>query len=90
MRQTKRALLDGGVSMPDEAREVIFPQGLPVYRMAKQDEGAVEPREPAPGPSEADASSAEGGLDKEDDELLRDAGATRSPDEKENLLDRDR
>ncbi len=32
MRQTKQALLANGISMPDEAREIIFPQGLPIYR----------------------------------------------------------
>lgn len=33
LRQTKRALTDAGVSMPDAAREVIFPQGLPLTRL---------------------------------------------------------
>ena len=30
MRISKQALLDEGISMPDEAREVIFPNGVPV------------------------------------------------------------
>lgn len=30
IRLTKRAFQDAGISMPDEAREVIFPQGVPV------------------------------------------------------------
>ena len=30
MRQTKAALADANISMPDEAREVVFPQGVPV------------------------------------------------------------
>jgi small-conductance mechanosensitive channel len=33
LRQTKRALTEAGVSMPDAAREVIFPQGVPVRQM---------------------------------------------------------
>ena len=34
MRQTKQALLEAGISMPDEAREVILPKGLPIYGSA--------------------------------------------------------
>lgn len=30
LRQSKKALTDAGISMPDEAREVIFPQGIPL------------------------------------------------------------
>lgn len=30
IRKIKQALLDAGISMPDEAREIIFPQGVPV------------------------------------------------------------
>jgi small-conductance mechanosensitive channel len=30
MRMAKQALLNAGISMPDEAREVIFPNGVPV------------------------------------------------------------
>ncbi|WP_306115558.1 mechanosensitive ion channel family protein [Roseovarius sp. MMSF_3305] len=30
LRQSKRALTDAGISMPDEAREVIFPEGIPI------------------------------------------------------------
>lgn len=33
LRQTKRALSASGVSMPDAAREVIFPQGLPLTKL---------------------------------------------------------
>lgn len=31
LRQAKKALTEGGISMPDEAREVIFPQGIPIF-----------------------------------------------------------
>ena len=92
MRQTKQALLDGGISMPDEAREVIFPQGLPIFRKASEkseEKGAVAPLPTlalTPSPSEADTSTAEGGLDNEEDDVMREAGAAKSPDEKENLL----
>jgi small-conductance mechanosensitive channel len=35
LRQVKRALTDAGVSMPDAAREVIFPQGIPLIEAGK-------------------------------------------------------
>lgn len=88
MRQSKQALLDGGVSMPDEAREVIFPNGLPIYRAEPADTKKMATvtgpaRTAAP---EADTSSAEGGLDREDDDVIREAGAHATPEEVENLL----
>ena len=32
LRQTKNALLKGGIELPDSAREVIFPKGVPVIQ----------------------------------------------------------
>lgn len=93
MRQTKAALLEGGISMPDEAREVIFPDGLPIYRMRENVphghvQNVIEPSNQAEANiSEANTSEAEGGLDREDDDVLREASESRTPDEKENLLD---
>ena len=45
IRLVKSALEEGGFSMPDEAREVIFPSGVPVQiveRQQEQDQQAVE------------------------------------------------
>ncbi len=33
LRLIKKALIDSGISMPDESREVIFPQGVPVLQL---------------------------------------------------------
>lgn len=87
MRQAKAALLDAGISMPDEAREVIFPEGLPLYRKSLEEkkESSKKPRKNAE-PPEVNSSSAEGGLDSEADELLKETGSAASPDEQENLL----
>lgn len=38
LRQAKRVLTEEGISMPDDAREVIFPQGVPIVQLA----GAAE------------------------------------------------
>ncbi|MCB1496982.1 MAG: mechanosensitive ion channel [Bauldia sp.] len=87
MRQTKQALINGGISMPDEAREVIFPQGLPLYRAEPGGKPPVAPKRRKPPPSaESDATHAEGGLASEDEDILREAGAARTADERENLL----
>jgi small conductance mechanosensitive channel len=32
MRQTKRALMEGGIELPDAAREVVFPKGVPLVQ----------------------------------------------------------
>ena len=87
MRQTKQALINGGISMPDEAREVIFPQGLPLYRAEPGGKPPVAPKRRKPPPStESDATHAEGGLASEDEDILREAGTARTADERENLL----
>ena len=67
LRQSKKALTDAGISMPDEAREVIFPQGIPLVERAAQDaaptapaDGAAAPQaseEPAHSESDADLAS---------------------------------
>ena len=99
LRLIKRALVDHGVPMPDEAREVIFPQGLPVVVMDRS-EPASQSAAPAPAadadttrPSELESGSestaAEGGLGNEIDDLPQDiADATIPEAAAENLLAR--
>lgn len=49
IRLIKRAFQLHGISMPDEAREVIFPQGVPVTMLERQPAAAAgEPSPPAP------------------------------------------
>ncbi len=38
MRQSLRALEDAGIAAPDDAREIIFPDGVPLVRSELQDE----------------------------------------------------
>ncbi len=97
IRQTKQALEDGGFSMPDEAREVIFPNGIPL-RMV---DGEFEPGQLATGdepPVSLDAveaavltqepaySVAEGNLSNEDNEIRAQARKAPSPEGQQNLL----
>ena len=89
MRQVKRALQDAGISMPDPAREIIFPDGVPIYRSApseRADERAPSPVGPlAPGDS-ATVSTGEGDLMSEEADLKRQASASDLPEGKDNLL----
>ena len=40
IRQVKQVLAEAGISLPDEAREVVFPKGVPV-RMLRDDASAI-------------------------------------------------
>lgn len=93
MRQVKRALQDAGVSMPDAAREIIFPEGVPLRRAAA-DAGTAEDRprgQVAKDKTEDQAeaavvSSGEGDLKSEEAELKRQAKASDLPGGEINLL----
>ena len=86
IRLVKRAFQDAGISLPDEAREVTFPHGVPVRMIA--DEGAVETGEPALAKPTAEpeivATKAEAGLQSEAEEIKEQALRSWTPGE--NLL----
>ncbi len=90
LRLIMRVLVDNGISMPDEAREVIFPQGVPVVPWnpdalsdgsGKPAPGSIPVRSPK-GPSDTDseATSAEGGLGNEINELPDDVANATIPE----------
>ncbi|MDY0281519.1 MAG: mechanosensitive ion channel family protein [Salinivirgaceae bacterium] len=86
IRHMKRAFQDAGISMPDEAREVTFPHGVPV-RMIEGEE-AAEAAQPAPvkqtAEAETVATKAEAGLQSEAGEIQEQARSSWTPGE--NLL----
>lgn len=96
IRMTLRALEEEGVSMPDDAREIIFPEGVPVRQLAAGEE--VQP--PAPEPEAPvleeddkrdedrhdEATSAEGDLESEVADLNEQARRSRSPEEGADIL----
>lgn len=92
IRLVKRAIEDAGISMPDEAREMIFPKGVPVEMLTTEGETApgVFTDKPAP-PAETEAVStrAEGDLRSEASEIQQQAEHSRTPEEGENLLSAD-
>ncbi len=86
IRLVKRAFQDSGISMPDEAREVTFPNGVPVRII--EGEGAAEPADPALAKPAAEpetvATKAEAGLQSEAVEIKEQARRSWTPGE--NLL----
>lgn len=92
IRLIKRAFQDHGISMPDEAREVIFPRGVPVTMLSPSPAPAppeATPPTPAARPDHApDAvvTPAEGGLSSEADTLDEQARHAHELDSTTNLL----
>lgn len=86
IRLVKRAYQDAGISLPDEAREVTFPHGVPV-RMIGAEKGAepaaAGPAKPAAEP-ETVATKGEAGLQSEAQEIKEQARRSWTPGE--NLL----
>lgn len=91
LRRVKKALQEGGFTMPDEAREVIFPNGVPV-RMVEtpthresgsaagersSQQRSAPPRASARGESAATATAAEGDLTPERAEIQEQADRAR-------------
>ena len=55
MRTSKQALMQAGISLPDEAREVIFPKGIPVHMVSDEGDRAKSSTENEDGQAPATA-----------------------------------
>tara|TARA_R110001592_G_scaffold15442_4_gene67299 strand:- start:2546 stop:3949 length:1404 start_codon:yes stop_codon:yes gene_type:complete len=90
LRQTKNALLKGGIELPDSAREVIFPKGVPVIQMASTTEVSREAGSAAGADHAADEMSdttpSEGDLSNETLEIREQQSEGNLPEAQENLL----
>jgi len=90
VRLVKRAFEKAGVSMPDEAREVVFPHGVPVNMLENEREPATAPTVPSDDSGRRTddqvTNSAEGNLTSEAAEINEQAERSRRPDEGHNLL----
>jgi small conductance mechanosensitive channel len=86
IRLVKRAFQDAGISLPDEAREVTFPHGVPVRMI--ESEATAKPAAPVLAKptteSETVATKAEAGLQSEAEEIKEQARRSWTPGE--NLL----
>lgn len=92
LRLTKRALLEAGISMPDDAREIVFPRGVPVVpfgeRLGQRAAGPELDPLPAPPAREAGerATEAEGNLMADQSDIRMKSEGTRVPESDGNLL----
>jgi small-conductance mechanosensitive channel len=89
IRQVKRSYQKHGISMPDEAREVVFPQGIPITLLDGKPAATFHARtEEQASTEESDAVStqAEGGLQSEARVLDEQARQAQPLRDGENLL----
>ena len=89
IRLTKQAFEEAGISMPDEAREVVFPGGVPVRMLSDGQAEEAFPQQHKP-PTDAAlpaASDPEGDLSSEAGEINEQAQRARSPEIGQNLLE---
>jgi small-conductance mechanosensitive channel len=92
MRQAKSALMQANISLPDEAREVVFPQGVPIARLNDE---SMPPTSDAAHTSQNGAEShdadhaasttPEGNLINKD-ESIQDHAKDAERDDQENLI----
>ena len=96
MRKIVQAYDDAGISMPDDAREVIFPDGVPVRML--EDGESLEESDPSPTPpithaerraDGSDATEAEGDLQSEVHDIQKQAEASRSPEDGKDIMEDD-
>jgi small-conductance mechanosensitive channel len=87
IRLTKHAFEEAGIEMPDDAREVVFPKGIPLGESSDfHKEENEKNKSPQSLEDEQDVHLAEGDLLSEDQEIKEQAKKARSPEGGTDLL----
>jgi small conductance mechanosensitive channel len=86
LRLIKKALVEANISMPDDAREIIFPDGVPVKMIEASAISETPTPDPVPIESNASATESEGDLSNERAEVEEHAGAAAPEDQGTDLL----
>jgi small conductance mechanosensitive channel len=93
IRLVKLAFQNHGISMPDEAREVVFPRGIPITMLDGKPEGTPDvrpgkrlPAQPPHDESGEPSTKAEGGLSSEAGVIKEQARQVQPLNDGENLL----
>lgn len=89
IRMVKRVFQEQGISMPDEAREILFPEGVSVRMLEAlppKHHNELPKETVSPVGTEVVATGAEGSLVSEDEQLLEQGRKSRIPEEGENLF----
>lgn len=88
MRKSVRSLESVGVSMPDDAREVIFPQGIPIVKLAQQDglldSGKGEVQNITVEQDVSEVTNEE--LESDTQDIIDQANNSRDPEEGQNII----
>jgi len=93
IRLTKGAFQQAGITLPDESREIVFPNGVPVHIIEKPKESKLGQDQLPKSESDLEmdpqpmSSAAEGGLTSEAGEIEKQAKYARMPEAGDNLLD---
>ncbi|MFC3613445.1 mechanosensitive ion channel domain-containing protein [Lutimaribacter marinistellae] len=83
LRLMKKALMDAGISMPDDAREIIFPEGVPVL----QDQSIPhEPTVTVVRETPEERTAAEASLENDQNEVVERATRGDNPEQDGDLL----
>ncbi|MEY8840833.1 mechanosensitive ion channel family protein, partial [Cribrihabitans sp. XS_ASV171] len=83
LRLMKKTLMDAGVSMPDDAREIIFPHGVPLLR---EEELPPEPPTIVARETLAERTQAEASLENDQKEVVERATRGENPEQDGDLL----
>lgn len=87
IRQVKQKLTDAKITMPDEARELVFPQGVPVQMLNPSDTAIVDSKpQPESATFQPTTSAGEGDLKTEQDEVMRATRDDNTIDHQANLI----
>ena len=92
IRLTLAALTEAGISMPDDAREIVFPEGVPILQINKQEQEEEKVRTvqrasaQARQEKEPESTESEGNLGSDVANLNAQAQAAPSPEEGSDLL----
>lgn len=93
IRLVKLAFQNHGISMPDEAREVVFPRGIPITMLDGKPEGTPDigpgkrlPAQPPHNEPDEVSTKAEGGLSSEASVIKEQARQVQPLNDGENLL----
>jgi small conductance mechanosensitive channel len=87
LRQIKTAYMTQGISMPDDARERVYLEGVTFQSQKEKVPSGKTPPVSAPVAEDSKLiTKAEGQLKSNDEEILEQARTSRSPEEGDNLL----
>ena len=92
IRLTLATLTEAGISMPDDAREIVFPEGVPVLQIDKREQQEEKERvvqrasDQARNEKEPESTESEGNLGSDVANLNAQAQASPSPEEGSDLL----